>query len=219
MTTSGTSIEPIQAPKHRLTRLFGRLPRWAWISLALASVIAIAGALAIAMLASSNARLSSQKDELISSNQTLVSENQRLTGVNDAAKQRAADAEARAQTANARARLKAEHYLASRRAKLDARAAALDKTQATLASRAADLTRQENVVAASTFSDGVYLVGTDIPAGSYVGEGGSSCYWERSYSGGDIIDNYYTGSSGQVRVIINDGEQFDTTGCGVWSPG
>jgi hypothetical protein len=87
------------------------------------------------------------------------------------------------------------------------------------ARRAAKLTHQENVVAASTFSDGVYLVGTDVPSGSYVAMGGASCYWERSYPGGDIIDNYFAGSSGQVRAIINEGEEFETHDCGTWSPG
>ena len=190
-----------------------------WISLAVAIVLAISLALTAFVLVRKNGTLSSQKRELSSKNQALVSQNQAFVGINAAAKRRAATSQATARTAVAKARAKANSAVAGERAKLKARSAALDARATSLDSRESAVTHQENVQAASTFSDGVYLVGTDIPAGSYVAAGGEGCYWERGDGNGGIVDNYFSDGGGQVRATINTGEEFTSNGCGTWSPG
>jgi hypothetical protein len=111
-----------------------------------------------------------------------------------------------------------EAALDDRAANLDARAQTLRQRERGLEQRAAKLRRQERVAARSRFGDGVYLVGKDIPAGSYVARGSSGCYWARlSRNGNDILGNHF--GAGQVRATINSGELFETQGCGTWRPG
>ncbi len=114
------------------------------------------------------------------------------------------------------------------KAKLVARGKTLDAKAANLASKEAALRQRENAVSgeearieASTFSDGTFLVGTDIPSGNYIADGGSGsgCYWARMNSSNtEIIDNHLS-LGGQVRVTIFDGEIFETQDCGTWQPG
>lgn len=83
---------------------------------------------------------------------------------------------------------------------------------------------QEPVVAETTkagpkteFSDGTYLVGTDIQAGSYKssgpGAGESQCYWKRSKGDGgqNTIANDLT--KGPTRFTANKGEYVKIDGC------
>jgi hypothetical protein len=73
------------------------------------------------------------------------------------------------------------------------------------------------------FSDGAYIVGTDVAAGTWRATGGtsaSSCYWERlsGFSGTfqDIIANDL--SQGPTFVTISASDRgFKTRGCGTWT--
>jgi hypothetical protein len=78
---------------------------------------------------------------------------------------------------------------------------------------------------ASTISgDGEYLVGQDMPAGTYKTAGsadtdlGLPCYWERAKNSsgefGSIIANGTP--KGQSRVTVNRGEVFKSQGCKDW---
>ena len=74
---------------------------------------------------------------------------------------------------------------------------------------------------ATTFGDGIWIVGTDIAPGAYRAPGGSLCYWARlaDFSGEDIIANHFTDTSTQVLVEIAASDvAFETTGCGTWEP-
>lgn len=108
--------------------------------------------------------------------------------------------------------------LEERAAALEDRTAALRQRERGVAQRERALRRAERVIGRSTFGDGVYLVGEDVPPGSYLARGGGDCYWARLEDGSqDIIDNHI--GTGQVRVTINAGELFETQGCGTWRRG
>lgn len=74
---------------------------------------------------------------------------------------------------------------------------------------------------APTFEDGVWTVGTDIPAGRYrtTEAVGSRCYWQISKTGGDsvmdIINNDLPGG-GRPQVTLKKGQDFKTSDCGKW---
>lgn len=74
------------------------------------------------------------------------------------------------------------------------------------------------VPAGSITADGVYLVGSDIKAGTYKTAGGDTCYWARlsDLSGNGIINNG-VGSGQQVVTVSASDKAFETRGCGVWS--
>lgn len=96
-----------------------------------------------------------------------------------------------------------------------------------LAAREAAVTAREAAVSAteaareaSTFSDGVYLVGIDIVPGTYRNEGGTSCYWERlagvSGTFGDIIANDNVDGPAVVSIAAGD-VAFSSSRCGTWN--
>jgi hypothetical protein len=68
--------------------------------------------------------------------------------------------------------------------------------------------------------DGTWQVGADFAAGTYRASAGGTCYWARlrtphgSDSIDDIIDNGVGGGSQTVQ--LNEGEWFETNGCGEW---
>lgn len=70
------------------------------------------------------------------------------------------------------------------------------------------------------FSDGVYIVGTDIAPGTWRTSGGDSCYWERTSGFGGTLDqtvaNDFTSGSAVVTISAGDAG-FRTSGCGTWS--
>ena len=73
--------------------------------------------------------------------------------------------------------------------------------------------------AVPSFSDGTWIIETDIPAGTYRTDGSDSCYWERlSGFGGtlaEIIAN--DNPDGQVVVtILQTDKGFTTKRCGTW---
>ncbi len=70
------------------------------------------------------------------------------------------------------------------------------------------------------FGEGIYQVGVDIAAGTWVNDGvGDLCYWARlSGFGGDLNEIIATDNrEGQHIVIIEVGDSgFDSNDCGIW---
>lgn len=67
------------------------------------------------------------------------------------------------------------------------------------------------------FDDGLYRVGSDIPAGTYRTPGGDSCYFAilNSTDSNDISDN--NNFSGPEIVTLNQGKYFDAEGGCTWA--
>lgn len=70
------------------------------------------------------------------------------------------------------------------------------------------------------FSNGTWIVGTDIAAGTWRAPGGSGCYWERlsGFSGEttkDVITNGF-GDSGPTITIAATDRGFHSSDCGSW---
>ncbi len=72
------------------------------------------------------------------------------------------------------------------------------------------------------FLDGTYIVGTEVPAGTFrtlAAEG--LCYWERlaGFSGGldDIIANGLADGAPEIVTIASTDAGFSSSGCGSWS--
>ena len=72
----------------------------------------------------------------------------------------------------------------------------------------------------TTFEDGIYIIGTDIEAGTYKNSDSSSCYYSRlSGFGGDlgnIISNENTDEQAIVTIAPTD-KGFKSTRCGTWT--
>ncbi len=72
----------------------------------------------------------------------------------------------------------------------------------------------------SAIPEGTWLVGDEIPSGTYSAEGGDLCYWARlnGFSGelGDIIANN-VGAGKQVAEITSTDAGFSSRGCGAWT--
>ena len=74
---------------------------------------------------------------------------------------------------------------------------------------------------ATTFGDGIWMVGEDIPAGTYRNADSSGgCYWARLNGFGgslnEIIANQFTYAR-QIVTILPGDAGFESVGCGVWS--
>ncbi len=69
----------------------------------------------------------------------------------------------------------------------------------------------------SILEDGVFLIGSDVKAGTYKSAGGDLCYWARlkDVSGSGIIVNGFGGGR-QVVSIKSSDKAFKTEGCGEW---
>jgi WD40 repeat protein len=71
----------------------------------------------------------------------------------------------------------------------------------------------------TSFSDGTFIVGTDIAAGTYRADGGDGCYWARlsGFTGDmdDVIANDIPTGSAIVTIKASD-KGFSTSGCGTW---
>jgi hypothetical protein len=69
------------------------------------------------------------------------------------------------------------------------------------------------------FYSGTYRVNKQIKPGTYFSKpGGDDCYWERTDSTGEIIDNNFTtGLRVQVDIKTSD-YSFSSDGCGRWQP-
>ncbi|MBB4930636.1 hypothetical protein F4561_001456 [Lipingzhangella halophila] len=70
------------------------------------------------------------------------------------------------------------------------------------------------------FGPGAFLVGDEIQPGTYYSEGElDGCYWERSDSAGEIIDNDFLTSGRRVQVTIAASDySFNSRSCGTWRP-
>lgn len=70
------------------------------------------------------------------------------------------------------------------------------------------------------FTDGTFIVNTDISAGTWSAPGGTSCYWERvsGFSGqsSDIIANDFGTTTPMVTIPASD-SGFTSDGCGAWT--
>jgi hypothetical protein len=72
----------------------------------------------------------------------------------------------------------------------------------------------------TTFSEGTYLVGEDIKAGTYKTTGGSDgCYWARSKNDSGEADAIIANDlgGGPSRVTVKKGEIFETNSCDDWT--
>ncbi|MFF3208328.1 hypothetical protein [Streptomyces sp. NPDC002962] len=59
----------------------------------------------------------------------------------------------------------------------------------------------------------------EIGPGTYVAKGEiSDCYWERTSSSGDIIDNQFVTQARKITVTLRVGELFKNDGCGTFKP-
>jgi len=71
----------------------------------------------------------------------------------------------------------------------------------------------------SPFGDGIFIVGTDIAAGTWHAPGGGSCYWARlsgfSAELDDITDNDFGETSPSVAISGSD-KGFQSSNCGTW---
>lgn len=125
-------------------------------------------------------------------------------------------AEAAAADAESSAAAEAEERIADVQAKIDRAQDALKERERDLDKRQAAVRQEEAAANKSSFSDGVYEVGVDVVAGTYKAGGGSNCYWARLEAGSqDILDNHIGG--GQVVATLNEGELFESSGCGEWT--
>lgn len=70
------------------------------------------------------------------------------------------------------------------------------------------------------FESGTFAVGSDIQPGTYRGEGGTFCYWERlSGFSGEFEDIIANGNGDYPQVVaIEEGDAgFSSEGCGGWT--
>jgi hypothetical protein len=69
-------------------------------------------------------------------------------------------------------------------------------------------------------TDGTWIVGVDLPAGTYRAPASSGCYWERvrGFTGtlSDIIANDNVSGAAVVSIRSKD-KGFKTQGCGAWT--
>lgn len=68
------------------------------------------------------------------------------------------------------------------------------------------------------FRDGIYKLGVDIQPGTYaIDRPVEDCYWERTDSSGDIIDNDFISGAARVEVTIQPSDySFYANRCGEW---
>ena len=120
--------------------------------------------------------------------------------------------------------LEAVQTVADRETALEARAEELDAARVELLDLAGDLEEREKAVglaeekaAANSITEGVWLVGEDIKAGTYkLREAftGDLCYWEISKGDRIVKNDIVTG--GRPTVTLQNGQEFTTKGCGAW---
>lgn len=79
------------------------------------------------------------------------------------------------------------------------------------------LDKELGVVRNSKVGDGVWQVGSEIPAGIYRSPAGSSCYWAilNSADTSNIANN--GGFTANQTVTLTAGKWFESSGCGNWT--
>lgn len=115
------------------------------------------------------------------------------------------------------ARATVKKQFAQRAQQLDQRQAQLRDQSVRLQSAERSFHNQVHAFNASAIGDGTYVVGSDIPPGTYSSNGGSGCYWARlaSLNTEDIIDNNISDGPQTVEILPSD-KAFLTEGCGDW---
>lgn len=77
--------------------------------------------------------------------------------------------------------------------------------------------------ATAKITDGIWVVGEDIPAGTYkvtaAVDSNAMCYWSitKSGSNGDNIISNDLPKGGFPKVILKNGQDFNTQDCGAWA--
>jgi len=102
-------------------------------------------------------------------------------------------------------------------AQLASAKAALDSEQAALDQQKRDLDARTAALKATSFADGVWVVGTDIQPGTYKApQAGGDCYWAKLNADESIIRNDIPG--GPTTVTIEGSvNKFKSTRCGTWT--
>jgi hypothetical protein len=113
-----------------------------------------------------------------------------------------------------------EAALDDRVADLDTREEQLDKRKQRLDDREEEIAGAEREAAANTFTDGIYVVGSDIEPGTYVtdGEGGTNpagCYAARLDDAGEPIDNDI--GEGQRVFTVGSAARVESAGGCTWT--
>jgi multidrug efflux pump subunit AcrA (membrane-fusion protein) len=170
-------------------------------------VIAVAGVILLvlggvlgAVLNSHHAQIAAQQSQIRTLRQSLTT-----------AHAQSATAKAQMEAAQTQARTATATANANARAKYASREAAVQKLQRKLA-------REQGIVQASTISsDGVYVVGKDIPAGSYHTTGGGECYYATlgSTDTSNILDN--NNFNGPETVDVAGAYAFQISGGCTWT--
>jgi carboxypeptidase C (cathepsin A) len=173
---------------------------WLWVSLAvLGAVLFIIGAVVGAAVNSHHAQIASQQAQIRTLQHSLtVAGAQRATAEKN---MQAAQTVARTATATANAKAKADYA---------SRVAAVQQLQR-------KLQQEQGIVKASTISaDGVYVVGKDIPAGTYHTSGGNQCYYATlgSTDTSNILDN--NNFNGPETVDVAGAFAFQIQGGCTW---
>jgi predicted nuclease with TOPRIM domain len=164
------------------------------------------------------ASYTSTVDELRNENAALEEDLASLEEERDGLGDEVSTAEAAADeaAANAQEEIAAAQEEASETlAKLDKREQQLHKRERELDKRAKQVNQAERRLEQSTFSDGIWQVGSDIQPGTYRAPGGSSCYWALLGSADtqDIINN---GGFAPNQTLAIDSPWFESTNCGEW---
>lgn len=72
----------------------------------------------------------------------------------------------------------------------------------------------------TSFSDGMFIIGTDIEAGTYKNSGGSSCYYERVRGFTNTLDDIIANENASAPTIVTiapSDQGFKASRCGTWS--
>lgn len=115
-----------------------------------------------------------------------------------------------------------ERVVADRQTGLDAREKLVVERETAVQARETAIDAKEKQVEASTFGDGVRVVGTTVQPGTYTTQGGDGsnsvgCYyaWKTGTgSDSDIVDNNIV--NGAATVTLRAGEIFESSSCQDW---
>lgn len=93
-----------------------------------------------------------------------------------------------------------------------------DALRATVAAAEQNAVAEEERQAGLRLDDGTYVVGEEVEAGIWVVDRSKEgCYWERTDSTGETIDNNFISGSTRVEVTIQPTDySFHSNGCGEW---
>ncbi|WP_249354084.1 hypothetical protein [Microbacterium sp. 2FI] len=107
-----------------------------------------------------------------------------------------------------------------RNSDLDAREEALALREADVSAREAAISEVEAMVARNRFGDGIQIVGKTVEAGVYRTDDPGFCTWYLYRSGSnyeDVINSGFSNEPEEVTVVLEAGQDFDSSGCGTWT--